>query len=86
MYHKATTNDIYLSLLGKESIKDTSRPCITYICSDIALTEKEIDHQKKYFMKRIDYPKWIINKVFNEVEGKHKTSVHNVSEESQVSL
>ena len=33
-------------------------------------------------MKRIDYPKWIINKVFNEVEGKHKTSVHNVSEES----
>ena len=55
-------------------------------CSNIALRKKEIDHLKKVFHEKNDYPKWIINQVLNEVEEKHKTSVNNVSEESQVSL
>ena len=32
-----------------------------------------------------DYPKWVINQVLYEIEEKHKTSVNNVSKESQVS-
>ena len=40
---------------------------------------------KKVFYKKNDYPKWVINQVLNEVEEKHKISVNNVSEESQVS-
>ena len=55
------------------------------ICSNIALRKKEIDHLKRVFHERNDYPTWVINQVLNAVEEKHKTSVNNVSEESQVS-
>ena len=47
--------------------------------------KKEIDHLKKVFHGKNDYPKWAINQVLNEVEEKHKTSVNNISEESEVS-
>ena len=33
-----------------------------------------------------DYPKWVINQFSSEVNDKHKTSVNNLSEESQGSL
>ena len=56
------------------------------ICSNIALRNKEIDDLNKVFHKKSHYPKWVINQVLNEVEEKHKTSVNNVSKESQVSL
>ena len=55
------------------------------ICSSIALRKKEIDHLKKVFNEKNDYPKWVINQVVNEVEEKHKNSVNNVREESKVS-
>ena len=55
------------------------------ICSNIALRKKELDHLKKVFHEKNDYPKRVINLVLNEVEEKYKTSVNNVSEESQVS-
>ena len=55
------------------------------IYSSIAISKKEIDHLKKVFDEKNDYPKWIINQVLNEVEEKLKTSVNNVSEESKVS-
>ena len=54
------------------------------ILPNITLRKKEIDHLKKVFHEKNDYPKWVINQVLNEVEEKHKTNV-NVSAESQVS-
>ena len=48
------------------------------------LGKKEINHLKKIFHEKINYPKWVINQVLNEVEEKHKISVNNFSEESQV--
>ena len=44
----------------------------------------EIDHLKKKFHEKNVYPKWVINKVLNKAEEKHKASV-NVTEESQIS-
>ena len=90
VYRKATTNDIYLNW---KSFAPTSWKRVTLktldlaylICSNIALRRKEIDHLKKVFHEKNDYPKWIINQVLNEVAEKHKISVNNVSEESQVS-
>ena len=37
------------------------------------------------FHEKNDYPKWVVNQVLIEVEEKHKTSVNDVSKESQVS-
>ena len=90
VYRKATTNDIYLNW---KSFAPTSWKRVTLktldlaylICSNIALRRKEIDHLKKVFHEKNDYPKWIINQVLNEVAERHKISVNNVSEESQVS-
>ena len=56
------------------------------ICSSIALKKKEIDHLKKKFNRKNYYPKSVINQVLNKVEEKHKASVNNVGEESQVSF
>ena len=42
-------------------------------------------NRKKVCHEKNDYPKWVINQVLNKVAEKHKTSVNNVSEETQVS-
>ena len=55
------------------------------ICSNMALRNKEINELNKVFHEKYHYPKWVINQVLNEVEEKYKTSVNNVSKESQVS-
>ena len=55
------------------------------ICSNFALSNKEIDHVKKVFLKKSDYHKWPFNHVLNEVEEKCKTSVNNISEGAKVS-
>ena len=47
-----------------------------FICSNIALRKKDIDHLKKEFHEKNDYIKWVTN---------YMTSVNNVSEKSQVS-
>ena len=62
IYHKATTNDIYLNW---ESFALTSWKIGTlktiadrayHICSSIALRKREIDHLKKAFHEKNDYP------------------------------
>ena len=91
VYCKATTNDIYLNWksLAPTSWKSGTLKTLvdrTYvICSNITLRKKEMDHLKKFFHEKDDCSKWVINQVLNEVEEKHKTSVNDVSEESQVS-
>ena len=88
---KATTNDIYLKWKSfapttwKRGTLNALANCAYLICSSIALRKKEVDHFKKVFHEKNDYPKWVINQVLNEVEEKHKTNVNNVSEESKVS-
>ena len=91
VYHKATTNDIYLNWKSfapdswKRGTLKTLVDRLCLICSNITLRKKEIDHLKKVFYKKNDHPKWVISQFLNEVEEKHKTSVNNVSEEPQVS-
>ena len=88
---KATTNDIYLNWKSfapttwKRGTLNALADRAYLICSSIALRKKEVDHFKKVFHEKNDYPKWVINQVLNEVEEKHKTNVNNVSEESKVS-
>ena len=91
IYRKATTNDIYLNWKSfapttwKRGTLKTLAERAYLICSSIALSKKEIDHLKKVFHEKNDYPKWVIHQVLNEVEEKHKTSVNDVSKESKVS-
>ena len=91
VYRKATTSDIYLNWKSfapsswKRGTLKTLVDRAYLICSNIALTKKEIDHLEKVFHEKNDYPKWVTNQVLNVVEEKHKTSVNKVSEESQVS-
>ena len=90
VYRKATTNDIYLnwkSFAPSTWKRGTLKTLVvrSYLICSNTLRKKEIDHLKKVFHEKNDYPKWVINQVLNEVEEKHQTSVNNVSEESQVS-
>ena len=91
VYRKATTNDVYLNWKSftpttwKRGTLKTLVDRAYFICSNIALRKKEIDHLKKVFHEKNDYPNWVINQLLNEVEENHKTSVNNVSEERQVS-
>ena len=84
VYRKATTSDIYLNWKSfapsswKRGTLKTLVDRAYLICSNITLRKKEIDHLKKVFHEKNDYPKWVINQVLNEVEEKHKTSVNNV--------
>ena len=86
VYRKAITNDIYLNCESfapttwKRGTLKTLADRAYLICSSVALRKKEIDHLKKVFHEKNDYPKWVLN----EVEEKHKTSLNNVSEESKV--
>ena len=88
---KATTNDIYLKWKSfapttwKRGTLNALANCAYLICSSIALRKKEVDHFKKVFHEKNDYPKWVINQVLNEAEEKRKTSVINFCEKSQVS-
>ena len=55
LYHKATTNDIYLNLASfapttwKKSTVKTLGDCAYFICSSTAFKKKKIDHLKKVF-------------------------------------
>ena len=59
LYHKATTNDIYLNLVSfapttwKKSTVKTLGDCAYLICSSIAFKKKKIDHLKKVFHKKM---------------------------------
>ena len=91
VYRKGTTNDIYSNRKSfapttwKRGTLKTLVDRAYLICSNIALGKKEIDHLKKVFHEKNDYPKWVINQVLNEAEEKRKTSVINFCEKSQVS-
>ena len=91
VYHKATTTNINLNWKSfahttwKRGTLKKLEDRAHLICSNFALRKKENDHLKKVFHEKNDYPKWVINHILNEIEEKHKTSVNNVSEESQVS-
>ena len=91
VYRKATTNGICINwklfapTTWKRGTLKTLADRAYLICSNIVLREKEIDHLKKVFHERNHYPKWVMNQVLHEVEEKRRTSVNNVSEESQVS-
>ena len=58
LYHKATTNDIYLNLESfapttwKKGTVKTLGDCAYLICSSIAFKKKKIDHLKKVFHKK----------------------------------
>ena len=90
VYCKATTNDIYFNWKSfapttqKIGTLKTLADCAYLICSSIAFRNKESNHLKKVFHEKNDYPKWVFNKVLNEIEEKYKTSVNNVCEESKV--
>ena len=92
VYRKTTTNGIYLNWRSfapttwKRGTSKTLADRAYLICSRIALKKKEIDHLKKKFNRKNYYPKSVINQVLNKVEEKHKASVNNVGEESQVSF
>ena len=59
LYHKATTNDIYLNLASfapttwKKSTVKTLGDCAYFICSSTAFKKKKIDHLKKVFHKKM---------------------------------
>ena len=90
VYRKANTNNIYFNWKSfaptnwNRGTLKTLADCAYLICSSIAFRNKESNHLKKVFHEKNDYPKWIFNKVLNEVEEKYKTSVNNVSEESKI--
>ena len=91
VYRKTTNNDIYFnwkSFAPTAQKRGTLKTLVDrayLICSNITLRKKEIDHLKKVFHEKNDYPKWVINQVLNEVAEMHKTNVNKVSQESQVS-
>ena len=92
VYRKATTNDVYLnwkSFTPTTWKRDTLKTLVDrayLICSNIALRKKEIDHLKKVFHEKNDYPNWVINQLLNEVEENHKTSANNAIEESSCGI
>ena len=84
VFSKETTNNIYLNwkcfvpTTWKRGTLNALVDCAYLIYSNIELRKKEIDHLKKVFHEKNDYPKWAINQILKEVEEKHKTSVNNV--------
>ena len=79
------TGSHLLPLLGKEAYLMTLVDRGYLIFSNIAHRKKEIDRLKEVLHEKFDYLNRVINQVLNEVKQKHKTSVNNVNEESQVS-
>ena len=69
VYRKGTTNDIYSNRKSfapttwKRGTLKTLVDRAYLICSNIALGKKEIDHLKKVFHEKNDYPKWVLNEV-----------------------
>ena len=51
--------------------------CVYLICSSPELWKQEIQHLKQAFHEKNDYPKWVINQVVEQVEGKHRTVTHS---------
>ena len=55
----------------------------TFTVRILHLERKQLIICRKYLLS--NYPKWVINQLLNEAQEKHKPSVNNVSQESQVS-
>ena len=45
------------------------------ICSTEELLNDELKHLKKVFCDKINFPKWVVRNVMNEVKKKHERSV-----------
>ena len=90
LYHKATTNDIYLNwesllaLLGKKRYSKNKRRLCYLICSSIAF-KKKINHLKKVFHKKMVNLNGLLIKFWMKEKKSKKPSVNNVSKESKVS-
>ena len=82
VYHKTTTNDLYLNL---NSFAPTSWKrgtlktidCAYLIYSSPELRKQKIQHLKQVFHEKDDYPKWLINQDVEQVEASHRTATHS---------
>ena len=88
VYRKKTNSDLYIhweSFAPSNWKTGTIRTLVRRaynVCSNQCLLDQEIEHLTTVFQEKNGYPKWIIDKVVNEVRTAHELSTNHEQVES----